>query len=211
MPLRGVRALVVGAGSGLGLAVALRFAEEGAQVAIFDRNATKLVALGSRLGDRAVTVHGDVRDLADQRKAVERVTEVWGGLDALVVTVGIVDFVDGFDRYEPDRFAAAFDEVMAVNVRGPVSFALVASEAQQPSTNASTTLTLSTSAWHVPASGPVYGMGKAALQLAVRQLALDFAPRIRVNGVVPGAILDSDIRGPESLTQADVGSPLAGG
>jgi NAD(P)-dependent dehydrogenase (short-subunit alcohol dehydrogenase family) len=203
MLLHGLRTLVVGGGSGLGRAVAKRFTEAGARVAVFDRDPNKLDAVEQQLGPDLRTTEGDVREVADQRHCLADIGDAWGGLDALIVTAGIVDYVAGFDHYDPDQFAAAFDEVMAVNVRGPLSFAVLATQLQQASTNPSTTFTLSTSAWQVPASGPVYGMAKAALTLAVRQLALDLAPTIRVNGIVPGAILDSDIRGPEALAQAD--------
>jgi NAD(P)-dependent dehydrogenase (short-subunit alcohol dehydrogenase family) len=72
--------------------------------------------------------------------------------------------------------------------------------------NSSVTFTLSTSATHVPSSGPVYGLAKAALALGVKQLAAEFAPVTRVNGVVPGAIVDSAIRGPAALGQSQTRS-----
>jgi NAD(P)-dependent dehydrogenase (short-subunit alcohol dehydrogenase family) len=198
--------LVAGGASGLGLAVATRFADEGARVAVFDRDEEKLAALEAARGGDIATIRGDITRLDDQRTGLATTKDALGGLDALVVTTGIVDFVDGYDAYDVESFQAAFEEVMAVNVRGPLSLTMLARDLMRSSVNASITFTLSSSAMSVPTSGPVYGLAKSALLIAVKQLAAEFAPEIRVNGVVPGAVLDSGIRGPTALRQAGTGS-----
>jgi 2,3-dihydroxy-2,3-dihydrophenylpropionate dehydrogenase len=205
--LSGMSTLVAGGASGLGRAVALRFLAEGADVAAFDRDAEGLERLADDSAGRVVPIVGDVTDLEAQRRGCATVERVAGRLDALVFTVGVVDFVPGYLSYNHESFGAAFDEVMAINVRGPVSMSLVAHPMLRRSANASITFTLSTSAIHVPSSGPVYGLAKAALAQAVRQLAAELAPVVRVNGVVPGAIVDSAIRGPAALGQSDTPSP----
>jgi len=200
--------LVAGGASGLGRAVAGRFLAEGASVAVFDRSADKLAELADAwhgaedvsAGTSLLTLAGDVRSHDDNRRVVDEVERRFGRLDALVITVGIVDYMASFRDYRPEDWMGAFGEVMAVNAGGPVLLSLVAAPLLAAS-RGSITFTLSTSAFWPPASGPVYGMSKAALVMAVRQLALDLAPEVRVNGVVPGAVLDTDIRGPESLGQ----------
>lgn len=196
--------MVAGGASGLGRAVVRRFLAEGATVAVVDWSADKLAALEEEAGGsgRTLAVRGDVRSHDDGRRALDAVEQRFGRLDGLVSTVGIVDYVASFREYGPERFMEAFGEVMGINAGGPVLLALLAAPLLRDS-RGSITFTLSTSAFYPPASGPAYGMSKAALTMAVRQMALDLAPEVRVNGVVPGAVLDTDIRGPESLGQTD--------
>jgi NAD(P)-dependent dehydrogenase (short-subunit alcohol dehydrogenase family) len=205
--LSGETALVAGGASGLGLAVARRFVSEGAQVAVFDRATDKLAALVEE--ERAIlAIPGDVRSPDDCTRAIHEVIATFGRLDSLLITVGIVDFVSSFQDYSATEFLAAFREVMDVNVAGPMTLALLASSLLEES-RGNITFTLSTSAAFAPASGPVYGMSKAALVMGVKQLAIDLAPEVRVNGVVPGAVTDTDIRGPEVLGQMQMTSRLA--
>jgi len=207
VPSSGQVALVVGGASGLGRAVVHRFAAAGASIAVFDRHQAKLEQLARDVPGPILTFAGDVRTLADQQDCVERVVDSFGGIDALIFTVGVVDYIGSYRDYDIAAFGAAFDEVFAINTRGPVQFTLVAAESLRQR-RGSVTFTLSTSAFFAPASGPVYGMSKAALVMAVRQLALDLAPEVRVNGVVPGAIFDTDIRGPAALGQEQTESRL---
>jgi 3-oxoacyl-[acyl-carrier protein] reductase len=84
--LNGRSALVLGASGGLGLASAESLAEEGANVAIFARNAEKLEAQAARIGGLAIT--GDVREPADIDRAVRTTVEAYGGLDIIVANGG---------------------------------------------------------------------------------------------------------------------------
>lgn len=114
--LDGKRALVVGAGSGIGRAVLAAFRDEGAQVGALELDEAKV----SRLADEmpgCVVSQGDATALADSRAAVRAVTEAFGSLDVLVNCVGIFDFYRGLADISDDQLDAAFDEIFAVNVK----------------------------------------------------------------------------------------------
>ncbi len=82
--MTGRRALVTGAGRGIGKAVALRLAEEGAQVALLARSRDALDAVAAEIGTGALVVPADTTDDAAVRAAVAAVVEAWGGVDVLV-------------------------------------------------------------------------------------------------------------------------------
>lgn len=91
MRLTGTCALIVGASSGMGRSTALRFAAEGAAVALAARRAEELAALATEIeasGGRALAVPADVRDAASVDRMVDRVHEAFGRLDVLVYATG---------------------------------------------------------------------------------------------------------------------------
>ena len=114
--LEGKRALVVGAGSGIGRAVLDAFRSEGAQVAALELDEAKAGRLAAELPGCVVS-QGDATALADSRAAVRAVTDAFGGLDVLVNCVGIFDFYRGLADIDDDQLEAAFDEVFTVNVK----------------------------------------------------------------------------------------------
>lgn len=92
--LDGKRALVVGAGSGIGRAVVDAFIAEGAKVAVLERDRDKCHRLGAELPDVPV-VRGDATSRADNEHAVTVAVDAHGGLDTLVNCVGVFDFYRG--------------------------------------------------------------------------------------------------------------------
>ncbi|SDG25978.1 SDR family NAD(P)-dependent oxidoreductase [Klenkia brasiliensis] len=84
LQLTGKRALVTGAGRGIGKAVALRLAEEGAQVALLARSREQLEATAAQLAGPSLVVPADTTDDAAVRAAVAAVVDAWGGVDVLV-------------------------------------------------------------------------------------------------------------------------------
>ncbi|MCB1388222.1 MAG: SDR family oxidoreductase [Rhodobacteraceae bacterium] len=86
--LAGKRALVTGGGSGIGLATARLYRQNGARVAIWGRSASRLEAAKAALGDDVVTASVDVSDGAQVRAAAERLLAEWGGLDILFNCAG---------------------------------------------------------------------------------------------------------------------------
>jgi 2,3-dihydroxy-2,3-dihydrophenylpropionate dehydrogenase len=131
---------------------------------------------------------------------VATVLDRFGSLDCLIGTAAITDYVPTFSGYQRGQLTAGFDEVLHTNVLGHVLVADAAREALLKS-GGSVVLTLSTSGIYPGGQGVMYSLSKAALTMVVKQLAYELAPRVRVNGVVPGVIGDSDIRGPEALGQ----------
>ena len=199
--LDGKRALVVGAGSGIGRAVLEAFRSEGAQVAALELDEAKAGRLAAELPGCVVS-QGDATALADSRAAVRAVTDAFGGLDVLVNCVGIFDFYRGLADIDDDQLDAAFDEVFTVNVKSQ----LVSVRAALPElrrAGGSVVLTVSTSGFYPGRGGVLYVASKFAVRGCVIALAHELAPDVRVNGVAPGGTLGTELTGPRSLGQAD--------
>jgi NAD(P)-dependent dehydrogenase (short-subunit alcohol dehydrogenase family) len=199
--LDGKRALVVGAGSGIGRAVLEAFGAEGAQVAALELDVAKAGRLAAELPGCVVS-QGDATALADSRAAVCAATDAFGGLDILVNCVGIFDFYRGLADIDDDQLDAAFDEVFAVNVKSQ----LVSVRAALPElrrAGGSVVLTVSTSGFYPGRGGVLYVASKFAVRGCVIALAHELAPDVRVNGVAPGGTLGTELTGPRSLGLAD--------
>src|SRR5262245_54550197 len=115
---RGVRALVTGASSGIGRALALRFAREGARVALVARREALLQAIAAEISDRGGEAHVLPADLGDRQQALacaEKATAALGGIDLLVNNAG-------YGRHRPflDWDLADMEQMMRVNYLGPL-------------------------------------------------------------------------------------------
>jgi NAD(P)-dependent dehydrogenase (short-subunit alcohol dehydrogenase family) len=196
--LEGKRALVVGAGSGIGRAVVDAFLAEGARVAVLERDADKCEALAEALPDVPVTV-GDATTRAANEEAVAAAVGAFGGLDVLVSCVGIFDFYRSIEDLDADVLDAAFDEMFHPNVKSHLHSVKAALPALKESGRGSILLTESTSAYYAGRGGVLYLSSKFAVRGLVTALAHDLAPEIRVNGVAPGGTLGTDLRGLPSL------------
>src|SRR6266568_1525588 len=195
--LDGKRALVAGAGSGIGRAVLAAFRAEGAQVAALELDQAKSARLEAELPGCPVT-QGDATSMAGARAAVRKATETFGGLVILVNCVGIFDFYRGLADIGADRLDAAFDEMFAVNVKSQ----LVTVHAALPElrrAGGSVVLTVSTSGFYPGRGGILYVASKFAVRGCVIALAHELAPDVRVNGVAPGGTLGTELTGPASL------------
>jgi NAD(P)-dependent dehydrogenase (short-subunit alcohol dehydrogenase family) len=195
--LAGKRALVIGAGSGIGRAVVQAYASEGARTAALELDPGKCAALAEQLPD-CVVRQGDATSLEATRGAVDLAAGTFGGLDVLVNCVGLFDYYTGIRQLPDEAFDAAFDEAFAVNVKSQ----LAAAKAAEPAlarTNGCIILTTSTSAFYAGRGGVLYLASKFAVRGAVLALAHELAPDIRVNSVAPGGTLDTDLRGLRSL------------
>lgn len=192
-------AVVVGGGSGLGLALVERFREEGAQVAVLEKSAEKAAALRAGLPD-VVVVEGDATQYDAVASTMSAAQDAWGRVDSVVANVGIWDFGAELVEISPDALAEAFREVFEVNVLSALTTAAAAA-AELRRTRGSLILTLSNAAFSPGGGGVLYTASKHALVGVVRQLAHEFAPDIRVNGVAPGG-MRTDLRGPRSLGMA---------
>jgi NAD(P)-dependent dehydrogenase (short-subunit alcohol dehydrogenase family) len=195
--LDGKRALVVGAGSGIGRAVVDAFLSEGAQVAVLERDAGKCAAIREALPQVPV-VTGDATTVAANEQAVAAAVEAFGGLDVLVNCVGVFDFYKGLSDVDADVLDKAFDEMYSVNVKSHLLSVKAALPALRES-GGSVVLTESTSAYYPGRGGVLYVSSKFAVRGLVTTLAHELAPDIRVNGVAPGGTLNTDLRGLDSL------------
>lgn len=195
--LAGRRALVAGAGSGIGRAVFGAFCDEGAQVAVLDRDPAKCAALRAEFPGLPV-VTGDATTREANEAAVGAAVTAFGGLDVLVSCVGIFDFYRGLSDLDADLVDDAFDEMFAVNVKSHLHGVKAALPALRAS-RGSVILTESTSAYYPGRGGVLYVSSKFAVRGLVSALACELAPDIRVNGVAPGGTLGTDLRGLATL------------
>ncbi|HWJ65261.1 MAG TPA: 3-(cis-5,6-dihydroxycyclohexa-1,3-dien-1-yl)propanoate dehydrogenase [Nocardioides sp.] len=196
--LEGRRALVVGAGSGIGRAVVGAYLREGARVAVLEKDREKSAALSAAHPDVVVTV-GDATDLATNERAVAAATDAFGGLDVLVNCVGVFDFYQGVRDLGGDKIDQAFTEMYSINVKSHLLSVKAALPALEESQHAAVILCESTSAYYPGRGGVLYVGSKFAVRGMVTSLAYELAPGIRVNGVAPGGTLNTDLRGLDSL------------
>ncbi|MFI6698631.1 3-(cis-5,6-dihydroxycyclohexa-1,3-dien-1-yl)propanoate dehydrogenase [Streptomyces sp. NPDC050509] len=195
--LEGRRALVVGAGSGIGRAVVDAFRGEGAQVAVLERDAAKCAKLSSEVPGTPV-VTGDATTRRANEQAVEAAVSAFGGLDILVNCVGVFDFYQGLGELDADRIDDAFAEMFAVNVKSHLHSVKAALPALRDS-RGSIVLTESASSYYPGRGGVLYVSSKFAVRGLVTALAHELAPDVRVNGVAPGGTVGTDLRGLGSL------------
>jgi len=199
--LKGEVALVTGGASGLGRAVVDRFVEEGARVVVFDRSAERLAAVQADHGPLVAVQAGDVRSLADNKAAVALALEQFGKLDCAIGNAGIWDYSVPLDDMPEERVESAFDELFGINVKGYLLLAKAALPALVR-TRGSLVFTVSNAGFDPGGGGALYTASKHAVVGLIRQLAFEFAPAVRVNGVAPGPI-DTDLRGPAALGLAE--------
>lgn len=202
--LEGEVALITGGGSGIGRAVALRYLAEGASVVVLGRNADQLqevVEAAGDLGERVLSVAGDVRSPDDLHRAVEATVERFGKLDILVPNAGIWDYHRSVTRLDGKQLSEAFDEVFGINVKGYV-LAVEAAWRELVRSRGSIVMTLSNASLHTDGGGSLYTASKHACLGLLRQFAYELAPKVRVNGVAVGG-MRTKLRGPESLGLQD--------
>lgn len=114
MKLKNKVALITGGTTGIGLATADLFQQEGAQVIITGKNPVNLKAAQEKLGPKAVVIEADAANLADSEKVAKEIQSRFGGLDIAFLNAGIAEFGPVESTTE-----AFFDRLFAVNVKGP--------------------------------------------------------------------------------------------
>ncbi|MEN9203072.1 MAG: glucose 1-dehydrogenase [Thermostichus sp. DG02_2_bins_29] len=195
--LAGKTVLITGASSGIGQAIALRFAQEGCDVAINYRKSiqdaedTQAAMMQKVCGDveachvRSLLIQGDVSQEADVINLVQQVIQSWGHLDILVNNAGIQ-----IERPAHEISLEEYDRVLNVNLRG--SF-LCAREALKHFLERGSGVIINVSSVHEIIPRPfylTYSLSKGGMGNLTRSLALEYAGRgIRVNGIAPGATL----------------------
>lgn len=201
--LTGKRALVIGAGSGIGRAVVDAFLGEGANVAVLERDPDKCAGLRAELPGVPV-VHGDATTRKANEQAVGAAVAAFGGLDTLVHCVGVFDFYRGITDIGADELPAAFDEMLRTNVLSQLQSVKAALPALRAHPGSSIVLTESASSYYPGRGGVLYVASKFAVRGLVASLAHELAPTVRVNGVAPGGTLNTDLRGLDSLGLGEV-------
>jgi glucose 1-dehydrogenase len=187
--LAGKNVLITGASSGIGRAIALRFAQEGSNVALNYRSAAERAeaeAAHAETGGRSILVEADVAVESAVENMVAQTIEHFGRLDILINNAGIQ-----FPAPSHETSAADFDRVLDVNLRGPF---LCSREAirhflSRPGGG----VIVNNSSVHQIVPKPTYlscSVSKGAIGNLTRTLALEYAADgIRVNAVGPGAVV----------------------
>jgi NAD(P)-dependent dehydrogenase (short-subunit alcohol dehydrogenase family) len=196
--LQGIRAVVTGAGSGIGRAVVQRYLSEQAQVVAVVRNPADAAALEA---EGATVIVGDVKTYDTAERAVAAATSIYGGLDVYVANAGLWDFHKRVEKQTPAELKSGFDEIFGVNVLGALFGARAALD-ELRKTGGSIIATGSNACFLAGGGGALYTASKFALRGLVMQLAKEFAPLVRVNGIAPGAT-DTALSGPASLGQGE--------
>lgn len=181
-------ALVTGAGSGIGRAVALAFAREGARVAVSDMNSAggeETVAMIRRDGGEAFFAWTDVARAVDSRQLVERVVKTWGRLDVACNNAGI----GGESAPTADYADEEWQRVIGVNLTG-VFFGMKHQIAAMLRTGGGAIVNISSILGQVGfANAPAYVAAKHGVVGLTRTAALEYASQgIRVNTVGPAFI-----------------------
>src|SRR5579862_4014145 len=195
--LDGQVALVTGGGSGIGRAVVARFIEEGARVGVMERVATRADQLRSELGEAVIGIAGDVARLADNQRAVAETVRAFGRLDIFVGNAGVFDVYAAVAEMPEEQLTRAYDELFAVNVKG-LLWGVKAALPELAKSKGSIVFTASVAGLNSGGGGALYTASKHAVVGLVRELAVELAPDIRINGVAPGGTM-TDLRGLQSL------------
>jgi len=182
-------ALVTGGARNIGLAIALRLAEEGAAVAINGPDSDEAESAAAALRDKgflAVACPGDVSDARQVDACLNRTVEAFGGLDLLVNNAAAPMLGRG-----PllDLDVADWDRSFAVNARG-LFLCTVAAARVMPAGSSIVNIS-SLGATRAHRAAVAYDASKGAVDAATRAMALELAPRgIRVNAVAPGPVVN---------------------
>jgi len=186
MRLGGKVALVTGAQQGIGRAIALAFAREGADVGVNyldDRNAAEKVVQEVRgAGRRAVLVQADVAQASGIDAMVSQVVGELGGLDVLVNNAGVYPRVPFLEMRERD-----WDLVLDVNLKGGFFCAQAAARAMIAARRRGSVINMASQAIRGAVRGVHYSASKGGVVAMTRAMALELAPHgIRVNAIAPG-------------------------
>lgn len=189
MKLAGKSAVVTGSSGGIGQTIAIRLAEEGANVVIDYRShpdgAKETLAKVEATGSKGHIVHADLSSMEDIRKLIDEGVQQFGQLDILVNNAGLEKRADFWDVTEED-----YDSVVNVNLKG-VFFATQAIVQHLKNTNRPGKI-INISSVHEELPFPhfaSYCVSKGGVKMMMRDLAVELGPLgITINNVAPGAI-----------------------
>ena len=206
MRLEGKRALVTGASRGIGRAIALAYAREGADVAITGRDAAALAPQAEAiraLGGRALVVEWDVRRVEEADQRIAEVRDGLGGLDIAVNNAGV-------NRGDGSRFPTVtsqeWDYILDTNLKG-LYFACQAAARDMVAARGGVILNIASDAGLRAASEP-YGISKWGVVALTKGLGKTLAAQgVRVNALAPGPVA-TGMMGWEPGKSLAIGSPL---
>ena len=211
--------LVIGAGSGIGSATAQRVAAEGGHVVCADLNKSGAAATAAALTDKygagigvagtgisgcgaAIAAQVDITSAESVKALLERAALAYGGVDDIIVTAGVFFSPDASGHNSEREWQLSY----AVNVRGGY---LVADGARDiwlaQGLTGSLVLTTSVNGVVAKAGSLAYDTGKAAANHLVRELAIELAPLVRVNGLAPATVVKGSSMFPRERVMVSLG------
>src|SRR4030095_6574246 len=180
--LEGKVAVITGGNSGIGLATAKEFKNQGARVAISGRDLETLESARKEIGSDVLAVRADTTRLADIDNLFATVKNEFGNIDVLFINAGIALFAPVENVTEE-----FFDRIMDINLKG--AYFTIQKALPLLNDNASIVLNSSISAHIGMPNSSVYAASKAALMTLARTLSAELVGRgIRVNAVSPGPV-----------------------
>jgi NAD(P)-dependent dehydrogenase (short-subunit alcohol dehydrogenase family) len=187
MNLEGKVAVITGAASGIGLAIASRFATEGAAIVAGDWNPSRLDAAVARIQEAGGTIVGAQGNIADQATAeslIARAISQFGRLDVLCNNAGVMDYMQGVGELSDDIWR----RVLAINLDGPMFTSRRAVQQMLIQGNGTIINIASIGGLQGGAAGAAYTVSKHGLVGLTRNTAWMYAQRgLRCNAICPGA------------------------
>jgi NAD(P)-dependent dehydrogenase (short-subunit alcohol dehydrogenase family) len=179
-------AIITGASRGIGLGIAAELVRRGAKVCVTARNPEPLAGAVAELGgpDVAIGVPGKADNPDHQAEAVAKTIAAFGRLDMLVNNTGINPVYGPVAGTDPGAAA----KILAVNVLAPLSWTQRARDAWMGEHGGSVVNVASVAGLRASPGIGMYGVSKAALIRLTTELAVELAPRIRVNAVAPAVV-----------------------
>ncbi|MFF1459578.1 SDR family NAD(P)-dependent oxidoreductase [Streptomyces sp. NPDC058330] len=208
--------VVTGAGSGIGRATALRFAEEGARVVIADIDGEAAQAVAEEVaqaGGAAVAVAGDLREQTVVDRVVATAVEEFGGIDVLVNNAGIMDRMSAAADTEDDEW----ERVIGINLTAPFRLTRAALPHMLAAGKGAVVFTASEASLRGSAAGVAYTASKHGVAGLTKSLAVMYRDKgIRTNAIAPGGTVtniqveaERGAHGPTALAayMGNVGTP----
>lgn len=183
MDFRGTVVLITGGGKGVGRGISQRFLDCGAEVVICGREAPE--HLPSSAGRNAWFVACDLRDVEQSQHLIDTVFERYGRLDVLINNAGGAP--NAVAASASPRFSEA---IIRLNLLAPLNLCQQANRVMQPQAEGGVIINIaSVSAVRSSPGTAAYGAAKAGLLSLTRSLAVEWAPKVRVNAITAGLIL----------------------
>ncbi|HBF79819.1 MAG TPA: 3-ketoacyl-ACP reductase [Streptomyces sp.] len=208
--------VVTGAGSGIGRATALRFAEEGARIVIADIDGEAAQAVADEVaqaGGAAVAVAGDLREQTVVDRVVATAVEEFGGIDVLVNNAGIMDRMSAAADTEDDEW----ERVIGINLTAPFRLTRAALPHMLAAGKGAVVFTASEASLRGSAAGAAYTASKHGVAGLTKSLAVMYRDKgIRTNAIAPGGTVtnirveaERGAHGPTALAayMGNVGTP----
>jgi NAD(P)-dependent dehydrogenase (short-subunit alcohol dehydrogenase family) len=189
MSLQNKVAFITGGGSGIGAATAVRFAKDGAKVAVLGRDKDELDKVVSQVGNAGgdgLAVVGDISDVESVKESYQQVIDAWGRLDIVFANAGVNGVWAPIDELEPDEWRSTID----INLNGTFyTIKYAVPYLKKEGGSIIVTSSVNGTRMYSNSGATAYACTKGAQVVMTKMLALELAKhRIRMNVICPGAI-----------------------